>query len=348
MRRCLSVSRDAARCVRAGVDAARARAQVDLVDAPALERVFAAHTCAPASRAPAHACTRGLALTARLARAPRLCACPAAGPRVCAQLRRRHPLRGPQSGARRTPRACACAHARTFPGKRARSLVRALGWRSPAPPAARAPQVGESVALPLKYYNNNLVGTLNLLESMGRHNCKRARAPPLPLTHARTQTPTRTRHETTTRAAHAHPSHTHTHTPDRLLQQRHRVRRPRLRAHHGGVPAQRHQPVRPHKAVHRRDAARPVRRRQVLDHRAAALLQPRGLAPQRAHRGGPCGHPQQPDAVRAAGCGGAARGADGVRQRLRHRGRHGSAGLHPRGGPGGGARGGAAQGVRHA
>ena len=40
------------------------------------------------------------------------------------------------------------------------------------------------MALPLKYYNNNLVGTLNLLESMGRHNCKRARA--LPLTHTHT------------------------------------------------------------------------------------------------------------------------------------------------------------------
>ena len=43
--------------------------------------------------------------------------------------------------------------------------------------AARA-QVGESVALPLKYYNNNLVATLNLLESMGRHGCKRVRAAP--------------------------------------------------------------------------------------------------------------------------------------------------------------------------
>ena len=33
--------------------------------------------------------------------------------------------------------------------------------------------VGESVAKPLLYYNNNLVGTLNLLASMGKHGCKR-------------------------------------------------------------------------------------------------------------------------------------------------------------------------------
>ncbi len=31
------------------------------------------------------------------------------------------------------------------------------------------------MALPLKYYNNNLVGTLNLLDSMGRAGCKRVR-----------------------------------------------------------------------------------------------------------------------------------------------------------------------------
>ena len=34
------------------------------------------------------------------------------------------------------------------------------------------------MALPLKYYNNNLVATLNLLESMGRHGCKRVRNAP--------------------------------------------------------------------------------------------------------------------------------------------------------------------------
>ena len=31
--------------------------------------------------------------------------------------------------------------------------------------------VGESISNPLKYYNNNLVSTLNLLECMKRHNC---------------------------------------------------------------------------------------------------------------------------------------------------------------------------------
>lgn len=34
------------------------------------------------------------------------------------------------------------------------------------------------MSLPLKYYNNNLVATLNLLESMGRHGCKRVRPRP--------------------------------------------------------------------------------------------------------------------------------------------------------------------------
>lgn len=33
--------------------------------------------------------------------------------------------------------------------------------------------VGESVAKPLLYYNNNIVGTLNLLEVMIAHDCKK-------------------------------------------------------------------------------------------------------------------------------------------------------------------------------
>ncbi|CAI7793837.1 unnamed protein product [Closterium sp. NIES-53] len=33
--------------------------------------------------------------------------------------------------------------------------------------------VGESVSLPMKYYHNNLVGTLNLLEVMAEHDCKK-------------------------------------------------------------------------------------------------------------------------------------------------------------------------------
>lgn len=35
--------------------------------------------------------------------------------------------------------------------------------------------VGESVAKPLLYYNNNLIGTLNLLDSMSKNNCKNVR-----------------------------------------------------------------------------------------------------------------------------------------------------------------------------
>jgi UDP-glucose 4-epimerase len=32
--------------------------------------------------------------------------------------------------------------------------------------------VGESVRMPLHYYNNNIIGTLNLLDAMTRHGCK--------------------------------------------------------------------------------------------------------------------------------------------------------------------------------
>lgn len=33
--------------------------------------------------------------------------------------------------------------------------------------------VGESVAKPWLYYSNNLIGTLNLLEFMGKYGCKK-------------------------------------------------------------------------------------------------------------------------------------------------------------------------------
>lgn len=33
--------------------------------------------------------------------------------------------------------------------------------------------VGESVAKPLLYYNNNLIGTITLLEVMAAHGCKK-------------------------------------------------------------------------------------------------------------------------------------------------------------------------------
>ena len=33
--------------------------------------------------------------------------------------------------------------------------------------------VGESVKLPLRYYRNNVVGTMNLLDLMSAHGCKK-------------------------------------------------------------------------------------------------------------------------------------------------------------------------------
>lgn len=33
--------------------------------------------------------------------------------------------------------------------------------------------VGESVLNPLRYYNNNLIGTINLYEAMAKHGCKK-------------------------------------------------------------------------------------------------------------------------------------------------------------------------------
>lgn len=32
--------------------------------------------------------------------------------------------------------------------------------------------VGESMEIPLEYYKNNVVGTINLVEIMNKHNCK--------------------------------------------------------------------------------------------------------------------------------------------------------------------------------
>ena len=36
-------------------------------------------------------------------------------------------------------------------------------------------QVGESVAQPMRYYHNNITGTLNLLALMTQYDCKRVR-----------------------------------------------------------------------------------------------------------------------------------------------------------------------------
>lgn len=38
--------------------------------------------------------------------------------------------------------------------------------------------VGESVQKPLLYYNNNLIGTITLLEVMAAHGCKKVGAMP--------------------------------------------------------------------------------------------------------------------------------------------------------------------------
>jgi len=35
--------------------------------------------------------------------------------------------------------------------------------------------VGESVANPRRYFDNNLVGTINLYEVMAKYNCKKVR-----------------------------------------------------------------------------------------------------------------------------------------------------------------------------
>ena len=75
---------------------------------------------------------------------------------ILAQVRRSHSLCGPQGCASHLKLCCALAE---------RSRL----------------QVGESVAVPLRYFNNNLLNTLVLLDAMSRHGCKRARSlPPLP------------------------------------------------------------------------------------------------------------------------------------------------------------------------
>lgn len=59
----------------------------------------------------------------------------------------------------------------------------------------------------------------------------------------------------------------------------------------------------------------------------------------RPDRRGPARHPEQPHAVRRAGVRGPAGLPEHLRRRLRHEGRHGRQGLHPRGRPGRGTRG---------
>lgn len=71
--------------------------------------------------------------------------------------------------------------------------------------------------------------------------------------------------------------------PDRLQQQRHRLRRPRHCADHGVLPAPGDEPVRAHEAVHRGNPPGRPRQRQDVADCAPPLLQPgewrRGVAP---------------------------------------------------------------------
>lgn len=78
------------------------------------------------------------------------------------QVRRRHPLRRPEGGA--------------WARLAAASAQLRLGRHDFSRQSHRSsPQVGESVAKPQLYYSNNLVGTLVMLDAMTRHNCKTAR-----------------------------------------------------------------------------------------------------------------------------------------------------------------------------
>ena len=94
--------------------------------------------------------------------------------------------------------------------------------------------VGESVQKPLEYYWNNIAGTLVLCDVARNHGVQE----------------------------------------HRVLQQRDGVRRARVHPDHRGVPQARlHQPLRMDQEHARAGAHRPVRGRQRVERRAAALLQ---------------------------------------------------------------------------
>lgn len=57
----------------------------------------------------------------------------------------------------------AAAVERVFAAERPEAVIHFAGLKA----------VGESVQIPLRYYENNLIGTLNLLEAMRRHGCRR-------------------------------------------------------------------------------------------------------------------------------------------------------------------------------
>ena len=113
--------------------------------------------------------------------------------------------------------------------------------------------VGESVAKPIEYYDNNLYSTLVLLKVMKKHNVKKIIF---------------SSSATVYSSDNDMPLYETEGTAD----------------HRGDADRRHHQPVRHLQAVPRADSARRACGRSVLDHRAAALLQPGRRASVGAHR----------------------------------------------------------------
>ncbi len=57
-------------------------------------------------------------------------------------------------------------------GKNWQGLIWLIGRFNAVMHFAGLKAVGESVVMPLHYYNNNIIGTINLLDAMTRHGCK--------------------------------------------------------------------------------------------------------------------------------------------------------------------------------
>ena len=154
--------------------------------------------------------------------------------------------------------------------------------------------VGESVQLPLDYYENNLRSTFSLLRAMRRHGCS-----------------------TLVFSSSATVYGDQAPVP--------------YREDYEPLPGQ--QPLRADQGDDRDGAARCRAHRPLVADRGPALLQPRRRAPVRRDRRGPAGDPEQPHAVHRAGRGGSSRPAARLRRRLPHDRRHLRARLHPRRGP---------------
>ena len=151
--------------------------------------------------------------------------------------------------------------------------------------------VGESVAQPLDYYDNNVGGTLSLLRAMDRTGVRTTRV--------------------------------------QLL--RHGVRRPADDADHrgrrrSGQPTPTAGPRSMIEDILRDVAASDDRWHVAL----LRYFNPVGAHPSRPHRRGPAGDPQQPRAVHRPGRGRTSRAADRLRRRLPDARRHRRARLHPR------------------